>query len=81
MAEWNARVAYLMAQHGISDFTTALGDIGERLWPEPKNLTALSHPRFEKILEAARTRMNSGDSHAESPSGGGGRAQSLAPAP
>jgi len=46
--ESNARIAYLMAQHGVTDFSTALGDLGPRLWPEPKNLTALATlPRRE----------------------------------
>jgi len=46
--ESNARIAYLMAQHGVTDFSTALGEIEERIWPEPKNLTALATlPRRE----------------------------------
>jgi len=46
--ESNARIAYLMAQHGVTDFTTTLGEIEERIWTEPRNLTALATlPRRE----------------------------------
>jgi len=71
-AEWNARIAYLAAQHGIVDLSTPLADFGERLWPEPKNLTALAklRERFGWPETLRRTRMNSGDSHADSPTEG-----------
>lgn len=89
--ERNARLAYLMAQHGATDFTTALADLGPRLWPEPKNLAALDRlPRWdppvspvwtrpphrscpldcwcrpEPLQVAPGTRINSGDSDADS---------------
>jgi hypothetical protein len=94
--ESNARIAYLMAQHGETDFSAALKDLGPRLWPEPKNLTALATlPRREGPMSpvwahpgppctgescwchggeddpASGTRMNTGDSEAESSNGGG----------
>jgi hypothetical protein len=51
-AEWNARIAYLMAQHGTVDFDTPLGELGPRLWPEPRNLTALFHLGEAKVAPA-----------------------------
>jgi hypothetical protein len=70
--ESNARIAYLMAQHGETDFSTVLKDLGPRLWPEPKNLTALAAlPRREVPMSPVWTRMNTGDSEAESSNGGG----------
>ncbi len=67
--EWNARLAYLMAQHGVVDFSTSLGDLPPRLWPEPKNLTALA--RLAEGLAASGTRINRGDSHANLTATGG----------
>ena len=70
--ESNARIAYLMAQHGVTDFTTTLGEIEERIWTEPRNLTALATlPRREVPMSTVWTRMNTGDSEAESTNGGG----------
>jgi hypothetical protein len=66
--EINARVAYLMAQHGCVDFTRPVGELGPRLWPEPKNLTALA--RLAEAAAASGTRMNSGDSHTDLVAGG-----------
>ena len=66
-SEWNARIAYLMAQHGELDFTAQLGAIGERVWPEPKNLTALGKmERRDPPVSPVWTRMDTGDSEADS---------------
>lgn len=69
--EVNARIAYLMAQHGILDFKTALKDIeGPRLWDEPRNMTALAKlERREPPVSPVWTRINTDDSEAESASG------------
>jgi len=61
--ERNARIAYLMAQSGIVDFSTPLGDIGPRLWQEPKNMTALA--ALDSAPARPRTRMDTGDSHVD----------------
>ncbi len=54
--EWNARLVYFMAQHGITDLHTPLGEIiGPRLWHEPKNLTALA-----KLAEQGKRPMLAG---------------------
>jgi hypothetical protein len=73
IAERNARMAYLMAQHSCVDFSLPVGELGERIWPEPKNLTTLAKLQAGREWPDSllRTRMNSGDSHADSPSSGG----------
>lgn len=82
MAEWNARVTYLTVQHGIADLSTPLADIEERLWSEPKNLTALAklRDRFGWPDTLPRTRINTGDSEPEC-AGAGVMAMVAAPAP
>jgi hypothetical protein len=69
-AEYNARVAFLMAQYGVTDFSTTLADIGPRIWESPKNMAALAS--LADVRDASRTRMDSGDSEAERAPGPGG---------
>ena len=74
-SERNARIAYLVAQHGVVDFATPLMDLGPRLWQEPKNMTLLaggSTGRCGRPKGLSRTRINSGDFDARSPKAGGG---------
>ena len=68
IAEYNARVAYLLAQYGIiDDYSLPIGAItGPRLWEEPRNMTKLEAlSACRRVLPAPRTRMNTGDFDAE----------------
>jgi hypothetical protein len=76
--ERNARIAYLMAQYGVTDFTTLVADLGGRLWEEPRNMTALSKlepvmtalSKLEPVAPCSGPRMNGGDSEPDSQEAG-----------